>query len=509
MYYVLLVDDEENILQVLQDSIAWQDLGVEKLFTAQSGEKALELLEQNRIDLLITDIQMPGMDGISLIKQVRSLNSDIHCILLTAYSEFEYARQAISLGVDNYLLKPISKDEMEQTIYKALDNIYSHMNNGEDLLRENILNRWVRGIISEEELGERAAFLELNIYLPEYCALCITKKEGSSITSFRASCVAEIGEHYDVYHFWDEKGRYVLILGGRNIDTRKVMDTILRIALEQQVQEKIRVSVGEVVTEIGNLHLSYQLACDVAELSNLSSSGVILHKEEVFGGFDMDWSVEEVRFLFFAEESFVKDSGYEHFGMKVYQDIWSKETENTSVENKVLVWILQICMKVLVTEFPLRGNFQELIFGREWNLEIRQDKKTFITSMKQLLCEIQGIFDSCFADYSPIVQLTVTYIRNSVMSGACVSIKEFCAEKRMNSAYLGSIFKKETGFFFNDYLNQCRINRSIILLRNPNRKIKDIALDVGFASASYYVKCFRECKGVSPTKYRIGVGAGE
>ena len=79
----------------------------------------------------------------------------------------------------------------------------------------------------------------------------------------------------------------------------------------------------------------------------------------------------------------------------------------------------------------------------------------------------------------------------------------------MNSAYLGHIFKKETGFFFNDYLNQCRINRSIVLLRNPNRKIKDIALDVGFTSASYYVKCFRECKGVSPTKYRIGVGVAE
>lgn len=170
--------------------------------------------------------------------------------------------------------------------------------------------------------------------------------------------MAEIGECYDVYHFWDEKGRYILILGGRNIDTQKVMDMVLRIALEQQVQEKIRVSVGEVVTETGNLHLSYQLACDVAELSNLSSSGVILHKEEVFGGFDMDWSVEEVRFLFFAEESFVKDSGYEHFGMKVYQDMQSKAAENKNAENKVLVWILQICMKVLVTNFHCVGIFR-------------------------------------------------------------------------------------------------------------------------------------------------------
>ena len=308
---------------------------------------------------------------------------------------------------------------------------------------------------------------------------------------------------YEIYHFWDEKGKYVLILGGRGIDTQKIKDMVFLIASEQQVQEKVRVSVGSVVFETGNLHLSYQMACDVAELSDLSSSGVILHTEEAFERFDMDWLVEEVRFLFFTDEPSVKDSGYEHFAIKVYQSI----TKGT-LENKVLVWVLQICMKVLVTEFPLQGNFQQQIFGREWNLGT-QDKKEFIASMKLLFCEIQEIFDCCFNDYSPIVQLAIAYIRNSVMSGDCVSIKEFCAEKRMNSAYLGHIFKKETGFFFNDYLNQCRINRSIVLLRNPNRKIKDIALDVGFTSASYYVKCFRECKGVSPTKYRIGVGVAE
>ena len=75
----------------------------------------------------------------------------------------------------------------------------------------------------------------------------------------------------------------------------------------------------------------------------------------------------------------------------------------------------------------------------------------------------------------------------------------------MNPAYLGHIYKKETGIFFNDYLTRCRINRSVILLRNPNYRIKDIAEKVGFASASYYVKCFREMKGISPARYRMGI----
>ena len=116
MYTVLLVDDEEKILEVMKVRIGWQELGVDKLLTASDGQAALEDFEQQRIDLLVTDIRMPRMDGLELIEKVRSLYPDTHCILLTAYGEFEYARRAIQLGVENYLLKPVADVEMEQTI---------------------------------------------------------------------------------------------------------------------------------------------------------------------------------------------------------------------------------------------------------------------------------------------------------------------------------------------------------------------------------------------------------
>ena len=181
MYRVLLVDDEENVLEILKSTIQWQELGVELLLTAQDGQHALEIMEQQRIDLLITDIEMPCLDGISLIRQVRTLYPDTRCILLTAYGEFEYAREAISMGVENYLLKPVAKEEVEKTIKKALDNLYIKRQNGENLLRENILHRWVEGNISGEELSERAMVLGVNLYLPEYCVICLIKKKSESL----------------------------------------------------------------------------------------------------------------------------------------------------------------------------------------------------------------------------------------------------------------------------------------------------------------------------------------
>ena len=240
MYTVLLVDDEEKILEVMKVRIGWQELGVDKLLTASDGQAALEYFEQQRIDLLVTDIRMPRMDGLELIEKVRSLYPDTHCILLTAYGEFEYARRAIQLGVENYLLKPVADVEMEQTIQKALDNIYNRRKNSRDLLRENTLNRWASGSIGSEELSERAAVLGINLYQPEYCVVCAVRRGKSSLAAFRASCLELLAQKYEVNGFWDEKGRWVMILGGRDLSRENVSAEISHAAQESNAVDVLQ-----------------------------------------------------------------------------------------------------------------------------------------------------------------------------------------------------------------------------------------------------------------------------
>ena len=126
--------------------------------------QALEIIASFHVDLLITDIRMPRMDGLELLARVRSVHPEIHCILLTAYGEFEYAMKAMKLGVDNYLMKPMQIQELTETIENTLDNIYIRRENREALFRENILRRWVTGNISSDELGERTYFLT-SIYI--------------------------------------------------------------------------------------------------------------------------------------------------------------------------------------------------------------------------------------------------------------------------------------------------------------------------------------------------------
>lgn len=499
MYSVLLVDDEENVIEILKSTIQWQELGVEVLLTAQDGQQALNILDKQQIDLLITDINMPSVDGITLIRQVKYLYPNIRCILLTAYGEFEYARQAISLGVENYLLKPVAKDEMEQTVRKAINNLYGKRHNRESLLRENILQRWASGGISGEELSERAVMLGLNLYLPEYCVACIVKKTDDKAINFLAGCIELLTQTLEVYPFWDDKGRYVLIIGGKQLNTELLAKKLSELAVAQGVDEAVGVAFGTTVSETADLHLSYKLACDDVELSDLKQSDVIMKNVYQSQGFEVDWLVEEIRFLFFSNDEKLRANDYAHLGEKLFLSAKAQGTD------KILVQLLGICMRVLLTEFPLKTDHQEKMYYVKWRVEKELPKDIFKKEILGILYHTQNIFTECFNELSPIVQRAVRYALDGAMEGTAGSVKEFCARHGMNTAYMGHIYKKETGIFFNDYLNLCRINRSVILLRNPNNKIKDIAEKVGFISTSYFVKCFRENKGVSPAKYRMGI----
>lgn len=499
MYTVLLADDETGVLETLRSSVSWHILGVDNVLTAQDGKKALEIIESRRVDLLITDIRMPHMDGLELIRNVRSLYPDIHCILLTAYSEFSYAKEAISLGVENYLLKPVSKEEVIQTVTKALDNIYKHHENSERLFLDNTLLRWLSSSINGEELGDRAALLGINIYLPCYCAVCIIKKNDSGpLSLFRSVCVEKLSKQYEVYHLWDDAGRYVLILGGKEIDRRMLEKTLETVARETDAQSAAA-AVGIAVQGANSLPVSYLMACEIIELADTSSSGIVLKKKTDMNDFKVDLLAEEVRMLFYEDEKKAKQNRRKLLAVKIY------ETEGEENVREGLSLLMKTCVKVLVSEFPAQNLMRNGIFadwpGYEEGVLDFSGKEKFMFAVVEVLDQAEQVFKKVFEALNPQVQSAVKYMRAHMGEG--ISIKTLCDRNGTNPAYLGHMFKTETGVFFNDYLTRLRINRSVYLLRNPDRRIKDVAAQVGFSSTSYFEKCFKDQKGVSPLKYKM------
>lgn len=118
LYNILLVDDEEDALHAMEKKIDWEALGFHLAGTAANGQEALEMAEQKHLDVVLTDIKMPFMDGLTLCEKLKENYRNMKVVIYSGFDEFEYARAAVHLEVEEYLLKPISSKDMERVLGK-------------------------------------------------------------------------------------------------------------------------------------------------------------------------------------------------------------------------------------------------------------------------------------------------------------------------------------------------------------------------------------------------------
>ena len=149
MYKVFIVDDEPFIIEGLYDIVDWSSFGMEIVYHAGNGQAALQALPEQPVDILITDISMPLMNGLDLIREARQLQPELKVIILSGFNEFEYLKEGMKLGIENYLLKPINVDELQSTLRNTaakLDQLVKprlEETYGIQMLKDNILYRWL------------------------------------------------------------------------------------------------------------------------------------------------------------------------------------------------------------------------------------------------------------------------------------------------------------------------------------------------------------------------------
>lgn len=180
MYQVLIADDERAIRNGLQMILDWRGLGFEIAASAQDGEEALEIITRNKIDLLLADIRMPGLDGLSLAEKIQELKPSTHVILISGYRDFEYARRAVSLGVHDYLLKPVDDNALQELLVKIGAELDQLAGSSADEERELVAR--LRQMIAQryaENISLRTLALELN-YNPAYLGRIFSRKNGAS-----------------------------------------------------------------------------------------------------------------------------------------------------------------------------------------------------------------------------------------------------------------------------------------------------------------------------------------
>jgi len=497
MYTVLITDDEPATQNSLSTAVHWQQFGVDKVLVADDGYQALNIMARNKIDLLITDIQMPHMDGITLLKEVRNSYPETHCIILTAYNEFEYARAAVKLGVENFLLKPLVKEELEETIEKALNNIYAHQAISRQLFRDNILLRWAKGSIISSELSDRSELLGLNLYLAEYCTVCIgTRQACPVLSSFCNICLGHLERTYKVQLFRNDHDQPVFIIGSKKISKEQLISCFQDEAVKMGITEDLLIAIGNIVTNADSLCESYRSSRRLLQFPVSAASGMFLSIEGQSPDHKLERLIQELDHIYLELKDEALEEALLSFSDKFYDLI--TEEPLLSVSEALSKCLFQVFRQ----EFPNQSEVQEQLNNRIRLLPPLTSREDTSHEVLEVLRYSHLLFCYYIEQLSPIIQAALRYIHKHYSE--CITIQDFCVKAKVNSAYLGYLFKKETGMFFNNYLTQYRICCSIHLLLDTDMKISDIADRVGFSYPSYYISCFKKQTGISPIKYRAG-----
>ena len=477
---VLLVDDEITVLDSLINSLDWAEFGFKHVLTAQSAQEAMRLMKEHPVDLLLLDILMPGMNGLEMLKTVRSRYPNIHCVLISAHSKFEYAQEAIRLNVENYLLKPVDLNELRETVYRAVENINQDSESFHNLFERNVLERWLYGRITADELVEHSRFTSYNVLMRRYFTLCvhgINQAEGPLHAAASA-----VQAQYPAYELLSDENEGFLLTGGRDITWQTLSQLLAHTA---SVFPGLVVSCGSCANGSGEVSKSLADAKHVQEYARLANFKGFLAYDDV--PWDM-LTVEQLSSLGDALSAQEQEK-------KVYE--WAVAALGDNTENSPLIRRLYA-----LTGLAMLESRKEML-NQDLKLPVLEPPYT-LNSLQKTLKKAVSVLAAAqqkeTMDYSPVIQRVIHYI-NENLTGS-LSIKQFCAQSKTNAAYIGRLFKEEMGMYFSDYVSVLRIRKAKLLLESSNQSVGDIARQVGIYDVSYFTQCFKKQERMSPTQYR-------
>lgn len=276
MYRVFLVDDEPLICKGLRETVEWDSLGLEIAGEAHNGMDAMEMIAATHPHIIITDIRMPGMDGISLIKAIREKDLSIRIIILSGYSDYQFLKEAIRLGVDGYLLKPIDTDELISNLKNLVSTIEKEqmqtlrLYRGLELLRANTLNRLVTGEIGRCEFDEKATLLDICLDAEHYqCAICAPASESDDADASAAIAIQRACQSLTEGNgitFVDSKNHLVFIFCGSSEEAVATNAKAALACAEAQARESTGAApvtrTGAVVHALEDIARSYAAASE-------------------------------------------------------------------------------------------------------------------------------------------------------------------------------------------------------------------------------------------------------
>ena len=489
MYKLYLLDDEPFILEGLKYIIDWEEYGFDVVGTSSNGEDGFNFIKNEDVDLIITDIMMPKMTGLELISNLKKINHNAKFIVLSAFQEFQYAKEAISMGAENYLTKPIDEDELIQTIEgvkKKIEKIKLEKVDTKifknDLILKLICNKNNDGVL------DRLRLEGVNLNYKNLCVVILEFAEGGNINNNILNHIDNLNYEYCV----NLQNQILIIMDKESINKDTLRN--LKDDFSSITNEQIYISRGKYVDSIDNLNCSYQSAKDIHEYKLVypNISWIREYKEKSYNLENIDYiDFDNLKKLLLNKDN--KES------LNYIESIFSKLKKD---ENLTVKQIKTKSIEVFLNVYNY-FNDSKIIKG----LDLYLEKVINSVNLDQIQLELnnmikhrQSKLEETDDSISPIILKLLRNIEENYSKD--LNLKEISETYNINSIYLGQLFQKETGILFSDYLNNFRVNKAKNLLVETSLKAAEIGELVGYANKNYFYRKFKDIVGITPSEWR-------
>ncbi|MFC5406167.1 response regulator [Cohnella soli] len=521
MHRVILVEDEMLVRLGLRNAVNWQQFNMNLVADAANGAEAWQLYESLAPDLVITDIRMPVMDGMELIRRIREKDARTRIIILTCVEEFETVRQALGYGVSDYILKltmtPVDIEKILAKIQQELDTLSQSKPNAPRLSKETIVENLFKDYLFRnyhtiQEFNAKLA--ENGIPLTESKLVLLLMEidyferlqhkykdvKGNLISYSVHNVLKEVCDSYKrfvVIH--DERNRFMLIGSFQDVSSEHRMLTELNemtdhIAKIMKTIFNVSVTFGQSSIRSGFPELKAQY---------VESADALMKKYVLGTGRMIRQSDQQVQAEVENQLKAVTASGErlqnEVISKQIQQEV--RKFTNCSTQNDK-VSFLHLFARLM--HLPL------VVTPTEENVQQAAMKYFSRMERSESLAETCNVFDEYMAFLSESLQWNRQYSKEIVQARQYihqrfklnVSLSEVSSHVGMSPNYFSKQFRSETGEYLTDFINRLRIDEAKKVLLESNQRSYEIAASVGFADHSYFSRVFKKYTGVSPTEYR-------
>lgn len=527
-YRVMLVDDEEDVAQAIMKKMDWENMGFEKPRYAHNGLEALEFAEEQRPDIVMSDIKMPYMDGMELARNLKQLYPNIRIIFFSGFDEFEYAKEAIRLEAEEYILKPIDADELKAVftrVHEALDRdideklnvakLENYYMDSLPLLQEDFFASLVEGRIAEGKIGKFLDDYRIELTGPFYVTAIVhistsSIPEGMNPVLLSVSVRKLLEERMDEKwgcKFFSYLGSTVMIA---QLPTEKDAsaftddcDRMCRLA-ESICKANVTIGVGEVTPNLSEIDSSYQGARDAVSYRVLYGHTKAINISEISPMEKEDTQSEDADTLVDVFKKMkMADSDAVSQAAKKY--IESNTKTAGSVQN------YRFFVMELVSELYKFGKSNQIDMAQVFDM----NSDVYGVAAQMEAGELAKWFDGVCVRMHELID----YKRNDTTRSFVTKAQEYVADHYsdqdlsvdficnylgVSSAYFSTVFKKETGKTFVGYLTDYRMEKAERMLLETDEKTYIIAQEVGYSDPNYFSYVFKKQFGVSPSRYKSG-----